>query len=363
MIEVIKNFIFFSNVSLFFLVSTILTLGVVLYYPKLFFLLRLPKYSGVQRIHENLTPRLGGLIIFIGILGFNIFSESFLLNYEGSSILSSILLFGGIIALLTVSEDIFHNTSPIYRIACTSIPTFLFFYFGNYNLPLIDMPILKGILSEPIFALFFYTFAITSVSNGFNLIDGANGLAGMTLICSFFCLLFLSVSVSDLSIAIFACVYLTFILAFLVFNYPFGKIFLGDSGAYFLGFSLSALLIIFFGRHDNVSPWNAILILFFPIMETVFSVFRKYFFEKTSPFKPDPHHLHSKVYFLMKDSGLTSGKENNNLVLPFLSVVWATPLLLMPWVFEHNLLIIGFIIFMSIQYVIFYSFIPRHKIN
>lgn len=361
MIEVIKNFIFFSNVSLFFLASIFLTLGVVLYYPKVFSLLGLPKYYGIQRIHEDLTPRLGGLTILLGILVFYIFSESFLKNYEDSSILFSLLLFGGVIALLTVCEDIFHNTSPIYRTICISISTFLFFYIGNYNLPLINMPILEGILSVPIFALLFYSFAVTSVSNGFNLIDGVNGLASMTLICSFFCLLFLSVSVNDLSIAIIACVYITFILVFLAFNYPFGKIFLGDSGTYFLGFSISALLIVFFGRHNDVSPWNAILILFFPIMETIFSVFRKYFFEKISPFEPDPYHLHSKIYFLMKDSGLTNSKENNNLVLPFLSVVWATPLLLMPWVFEHSLLIIGFIIFMAIKYIIFYNFIPRHK--
>ena len=280
-----------------------------MYYPKLFSLLGLHKYDGIQTIHENLTPRLGGLTILLGILGFYVFSESFLINYEGSSIFSGLILFGGLITLLTVSEDIFHNTSPVYRTVCISIPTFLFFYVGNYNLPLINMLILEGILSVPIFALLFYSFAVTLVSNGFNLIDGANGLASMTLICSFFCLLFLSVSANDLSIAIIACVYITFILVFLVFNYPFGKIFLGDSGAYFLGFSLSALLIVFLGgttifHHGTLSSYY-----FFPIMEIIFSVFRKYFFEKISPFEPDPHHLHSKIYFLMKDSGLTNSKK------------------------------------------------------
>lgn len=361
MIEVIKNFIFYSNVSIFFIATILLTLGVVLYYPKLFILFGRPSYSGIQVIHENLTPRLGGLIIFLGILGFYLFSGSLLLNYEGSNLLSSLLIFGGVISLLTAREDIFHNASPMYRIVSISFPTFLFFYVGNYNLPLIDIPILGDILSVPIFAFLFYSFAVTSVSNGFNMIDGANGVAGTSLICSFLCLLFLSVSLNDFSIAIISCVYIVFIFAFLIFNYPFGKIFLGDSGAYFLGFSVSALLIVFFGRNNDISPWNAILILFFPIMETIFSVIRKYFFEKISPFEPDPHHLHSKIYFLMKDSRLTSSKQNNNLVLPFLSIVWATPLLLMPWVFEQNFLIIGFIMVVAIGYVIFYSLIPRHK--
>jgi len=309
------------------------------------------------------TPRLGGLTIFMGITSFFIFSQSNFIDPEANILLSNLLIFGGLLLSLTVIEDLIHNTKPIYRFIAISIATLLFFYLNKSPLPIIDLPILKNILSIPFFALLFFSFAVVSISNGFNLIDGANGLAPMTSFCALSCILFLAVATDDYTIALIACFYLSFVFIFLIFNYPFGKIFLGDSGAYFLGFSIGILMIILVGRNPSISPWNAILILFYPAMEMVFSFFRKIFYEKKSPFKPDYHHLHLKIYYLMKDSRLIVGKRiNNMLVMPFMSIVWATPLLLMPWVYEHHTMVITFIIMMMLGYIGFYAVIPRTKL-
>lgn len=363
MIDYIKVFLFSTDISQFVLINAILIFLVLsLYskYPKFF---NADIYSSLQAIHVDKTPRIGGLLIFLGISSFFFFSKSNIIGAEESDLFRMLLGFGGLLLALTIVEDILHNTKPIYRFLSISLATFLFFYFNDYPLPVIDLPILNDILSIPFFALLFFSFAVISISNGFNLIDGANGLASMTAFCALSCILFLSVVAQDNAIAVVTCIYLTFVFIFLVFNYPFGKIFLGDSGAYFLGFSIGILLIILVGRNPDISPWNAILILSYPAIEMIFSFLRKIFYEKKSPFKPDCHHLHLKIYFLMRDSGLIRGKKrNNSLVMPFTSIVWATPLLLMPWVYEHHVLVILFTILMFIGYAGFYAAIPRTKL-
>lgn len=363
MIDYIKTFLLSTDISLFVLINIMLIILLLNFYKKYPNFFKADIYSSLQAIHVDKTPRFGGLLIFLGISIFFFFSKSNIIGPEESKLLSNLLFFGGALLALTIVEDILHNTRPIYRFISISLVTFLFFYFNDYPLPVIDFPILDKILLIPFFALIFFSFAVISISNGFNLIDGANGLAPITAFCALSCILFLSVMAEDNAIAIVSCLYLTFIFIFIVFNYPFGKIFLGDSGAYFLGFSIGILLILLVGRNPSISPWNAILILFYPAMEMIFSFFRKIFYESKSPFEPDYHHLHLKIFFLMRDSKLIKSKRrNNNLVLPFISIVWATPLLLMPWVYEHHILIISFIFLMCIGYIGFYAAIPRTKL-
>jgi UDP-GlcNAc:undecaprenyl-phosphate/decaprenyl-phosphate GlcNAc-1-phosphate transferase len=61
----------------------------------------------------------------------------------------------------------------------------------------------------------------------------------------------------------------------MLMNYPYGRIFLGDLGAYSLGLIVSMLTIILFGRHPEISPWGAVLILIYPATEVVFSLLRR----------------------------------------------------------------------------------------
>ncbi|MBL6790809.1 MAG: undecaprenyl/decaprenyl-phosphate alpha-N-acetylglucosaminyl 1-phosphate transferase [Methylophilaceae bacterium] len=315
-------------------------------------------YSSIQRIHIDNTPRLGGFCIYGSLV-----ISYFLFDYEPveKQILMSILIFGGIILFGTLKEDITFNISPLTRFIICFVATILFFIYSKFELPIVDLIYLSQLLETPLFTILFYSFATVSVTNGFNLIDGTNGLCGSTAFCGFAGLLFLSINTGNSLFTTISIIYLFLISLFLCFNYPKGKLFLGDSGAYFLGFSLSCLIVLFFGFEHNISPWNAVLILFYPIIETIFSFFRKIFWNKISPFSPDAHHLHLKIFFLLKDSQLIDSKlTNNNLVLPLLFTVWGTPLLILPWVYEHESYVIGSILFMTIGYLIFYRWIPNH---
>jgi UDP-N-acetylmuramyl pentapeptide phosphotransferase/UDP-N-acetylglucosamine-1-phosphate transferase len=90
---------------------------------------------------------------------------------------------------------------------------------------------------------------------------------------------------------------LTFaLIGFFFWNLPFGYIFLGDGGAYLLGFLAGLLGVLVVERHPEVSPWFPLLLLLYPIYETIFSIIRKKFMRNASPFEPDPIHLHMLFY-------------------------------------------------------------------
>ena len=322
-------------------------------------MLFIKNYKALQKIHVYDTPRLGGLVIFSALIMLYLAIDY---NPLLRQILEHIFIFGGIILFGTLVEDIFHNTSPLYRFTICFVSIFLFFSLTNYSFPKIDLIFLSQFLQNHVFSLLFYSLATASVVNGFNIIDGTNGLCGSTAFMGFAGVLFMSTISGNFIFSSIAVMYMISILIFMFFNYPRGKIFLGDSGAYFLGFSLSVVVILFFGYEDSYSSWNAILILFYPIIETIFSVIRKTLINKKSPFKPDIDHLHLKVFLLLKDSGLIKHKvHNNNLVLPFLFIIWGTPFLIMPLIYMHTYLIITFIITMTIGYVVFYRWIPKSK--
>ena len=85
------------------------------------------------------------------------------------------------------------------------------------------------------------------------------------------------------------------LIGLLLFNFPKPLIFIGDGGAYFLGFILSAILI-YFSEENTISPFFCLSIVFYPIYETFRSFFRRIFNSNSSFMKPDTLHLHSLIY-------------------------------------------------------------------
>jgi UDP-N-acetylmuramyl pentapeptide phosphotransferase/UDP-N-acetylglucosamine-1-phosphate transferase len=84
-------------------------------------------------------------------------------------------------------------------------------------------------------------------------------------------------------------------LGFLVWNFPRGVIFAGDGGAYFLGFVIATLAVLLVHRNSEVSPWFALLALWYPVWETLYSMVRRGA-RGRSPADPDGMHLHTLVY-------------------------------------------------------------------
>ncbi len=248
----------------------------------------------IQRSHVNPTPRIGGIAVFLGCLLGWYMSDNLANEFLGFLIISSlpVLLFG-------LLDDLHFNVPPIYRLLAASISSLIAVFFLETWLIKVDVFILDQLFVYTPFAIFFTIFAATGVSHAFNLIDGLHGLSlGVSLSVSFFLTVLAWLS-SDVLVVMLSLVFFLSSLGLFLLNYPWGKIFLGDGGAYFQGHCLSWISIILLSRNPEITPWALVLIFFLPVVETLYSIFRR-IYKKTSSATADRAHFHQLVYDKVK---------------------------------------------------------------
>jgi len=146
---------------------------------------------------------------------------------------------------------------------------------------------------------------------------------------------------------------------FLIWNYPRGLIFLGDGGAYFIGYMIGALSVTMLARHPNVSAWFPLLLCIYPVFETLFSIYRKKFVRGTSPGAPDGVHLHMLVYKRLVRWAVGSSEahlitERNAMTSPYLWVLSSMAVIpaVLFWQFQTPLIICT--VLFSVSYVVLY---------
>jgi UDP-N-acetylmuramyl pentapeptide phosphotransferase/UDP-N-acetylglucosamine-1-phosphate transferase len=311
-------------------------------------------YKAIQRIHLNETPRLGGLIFVLSLLGF--VTQSHL--GEGVGILKIILVALTPCVLVALKEDLFHDVDPTIRLLSLLFVGWLF--RASYLGPLPNMTevpfVAKFFLLQGGVSLF-YILSMVAVANGMNLIDGVNGLCGAVALSILSALLFLSYKTGDTVMLSTLFSVILLIIPFMLFNFPFGKIFLGDLGAYSLGLTLSMLIIILFGRHPEISPYVAVLILIYPVTELVFTILRRVL-RSTSIYRPDTLHLHLKLFYFLRPQPAYK-KIANALVMPILGILWVFPLLAVTWTYQKPLFTIFAIALFLVFYVALYLLVPN----
>lgn len=343
------------------LFNIFLNLITIKYWSRLGFVKKFEKsYSGIQKIHsKKIIPRIGGLNSYLSLILYVSVSR-----LDSDYFLITLLFSLSVLIIISTIEDVSHNITPLKRIFAIFLTSFIFLLaYKNLNFPLIDAPIIGEILNVYFIALLFFIFALVSIANGTNIIDGANGLSAMTVLIQLLSLLLIAEKVSDFFIFYHLLILIIFLIVFLAFNFPAGKIFLGDSGAYMWGWISGIMTILFYGRHPELPTWGALLILIYPIIETIFSTIRKKVYENISPFNPDPYHLHLKVYFLFDK--LFKRKKNkfsaNNIVTLSLLPIWSSPLYLIPFVYSDTFLITLSLTYVCILYFSIYIITPRIK--
>ena len=202
-----------------------------------------------------------------------------------------------LVFLLGFFSDIKFLSSPKYRFFFQFLIIFLFVYFSNLQIYPTRVLFLDLILENIWVSYFFTVFCILIAINGTNFIDGLNGLVlGYYLI--------ISVIIFKLGLSIqpdifhSQIIFLIIFLAFLFLLNLLNQFYIGDSGAYSLGFIFSFLLISIYLLNKNISPFFIILLLWYPCFENLFSIIRKYKFKK-SPISPDEKHLHQLLFFFI----------------------------------------------------------------
>ncbi len=287
-------------------------------------------YRAVQRIHLNETPRLGGAVFLLSLFSFVAYSKT----TESIELVKIILLSLIPIIIVALKEDLFHNVKPITRLLSLFFVGWLFKIQFMGPLPnMTDIPLVSKLLMLQGGITIFYILCITTVANGMNLIDGVNGLCAAVTLSILSSLLFLSYKTGDVVMlsAIFSIIII--FTPFIIFNYPYGEIFLGDLGAYSLGIIVSIITIIFFGRHPEISPWAAVLILIYPVTELIFSIIRRVI-SGSSVYHADAKHLHLKLFYFFRPQ-IAYKKIANMLVTPVLSPLWLFALVLISWIYQN----------------------------
>ncbi|MFT3974325.1 MAG: glycosyltransferase [Amaricoccus sp.] len=242
---------------------------------------------GVQKFHLVPTPRIGGLAL---ALGYWLAVPALPHGMRDPWVLIGLC---GLPALAAgLGEDLTRKVGVKARLLATMGAGVLFALATGYTMHQVDLPGVDWILSFSLAAVLFTGFAMGGVANAVNIIDGFNGLASGSLMIMFATFAYVAHRVGDDLVFSLALVWGALVLGFFLVNFPFGKIFLGDGGAYFAGFLLAALGVLLPMRNPEVSSWNAILICAYPVIETLASMRRKSRRVGHSVGQPDRVHFH-----------------------------------------------------------------------
>ncbi len=332
-----------------FLLSFFMNLFIVVFAKKIDIFVIDHIHSGPQKFHENPTPRIGGLGIFIAFTLFLLYKNLWIYVI----VLFPVFLSGFI-------EDLTKTLHPKIRLFLMSVSGILAYILLDAKITTVHLPAVDYILSVSVFSFLFTVFALVGISNAINIIDGFNGLASGVSIMTLSSIAFVANDVGDILIRDLALTLIFAILGFFVINWPFGKIFLGDGGAYFIGFMVGLLAVLLVMHHPEVSPWFALAILIYPVWEVIFSIYRRKYLRNSSPLQPDAVHFHTLVYriFSKKLFPNMSNLYRNSATSVFIWILNLFPTLLAV-IFYNNTLILALI---CIAFAISYNFIYKKLI-
>lgn len=252
--------------------------------------------SGPQKFHVQPTPRIGGVAIALGLLA--PYSIASAIGYDATVIMQlGMLVIAATPAFLGgLVEDLTKRVSVSKRLFLSMVSAGIGVWLLGAVVNHLKFPLLDALLQWPVVAFLFTIFAVGGVVNAVNIIDGFNGIVSGVAGFMLAAIAIVSFQLDDIFLLTASLAMLGPLLGFLFWNYPQGKIFLGDGGSYLVGFWLAELSVLIVARHPEVSPWFAALLLIHPVFETLFSVYRRKFINGKSPWHPDGLHLHTLIF-------------------------------------------------------------------
>lgn len=244
---------------------------------------------GIQKSHLAPTPRIGGVAILLGAIAGYATAPS-----EAQTLLLPLLLAGLPAFGFGLLEDVTKKVSVRTRLLATMACGVLGWVLTGESITQVHVLGVDWLLSFAFFSVAFTAFAVGGVANSINIIDGFNGLAGGTAIVILTAFGAIATSLGDPPLAMTTLILAASVAGFIFVNWPFGKMFLGDGGAYFIGFAIAWVAVLLAARHQEVSPWALLLVCGYPVLEVLFSIVRRRR-RDLSPGDPDRLHLHSLV--------------------------------------------------------------------
>lgn len=305
-----------------------------------------------QAQHKRPTPRIGGAAVIVGLFAACLASVS-----EVENDLLMAMIAGAIVFAVGLREDIRRDMSPKARLLAAFASAVTAIILSGAVVPRFGIPYVDGVVGMFGIGVFITLLWSAGACHALNLIDGLNGLASgysMLAAAAYFAIGGLT---GNTDVQLVAAILFVSLFGFFVLNWPYGRLFLGDAGAYAIGHVLSWLGIILLVRDPQGAGFAAILILFWPVADTAFAIIRRRLLEKDTD-QPDRLHFHHLVVRALRL--LTNKQFNPDLLNP------AATLLLLPLIavtvaagvvfWDNGFSALAALLFFALMFVSTYAF-------
>lgn len=284
-----------------------------------------------QKYHTGVVPRVGGVAILAALLAALGWSW-----WRGIVAQDAWWLLVATLPILAagLAEDVTKRVSPRTRLAAAFVAAGLGVWLLQAYVDEVGVAWLDAGLGwkpwphldiAPV-GLALTLVGVAGLTHAINIIDGFHGLSSAVSMLIFGALGYVGWIVGDALIVQMCLAMIGGLAGFLLWNYPRGLIFLGDGGAYLVGFIMAQTGVLLTLRNPQVSPWFPLLACAYPIIETLFSIYRKLFIRNVSPALPDGLHMHILIYrrLLRWAAGPQAGRDltaRNAATSPYLWVL------------------------------------------
>lgn len=313
---VLQTYILYPLIFICTLLLSIASIPRIIYIAKRKKLFDVPDHK--RKIHLTITPNLGGIGIFLSYA----ISYSFFVSFIHPAPFTNwnIILVSSLVLFIAGVTDDLVGITPSKKFLAQFIASIITIAVADIRIS--SLHGILGIYEMPIWlSIAFTTVGCMFVTNAINLIDGIDGLAGSLGVLGSFCLGIGLAMTGNIGEACIAFSLMGGLVGFLRFNLSPAKIFMGDTGSLFTGFTLSILAIMFVHAYNESTPLGAIIhshkgallvalsVLFVPVFDS-FRVFLNRMRKGGSPFAADRTHLHH----LLLDAGYSHSQAVSILV-------------------------------------------------
>lgn len=253
--------------------------------------LSLDSLSGPQKVQRQATPRIGGVAVCAGLCAAAVTAPPAVRATLAVTAVCGLPAFA-----VGLAEDLTKKVSARLRMFATLLSGAAFSAATGYAVSSLEVGFADFALAAPWVAVPFTAFAIAGIAHSVNIIDGFNGLSAGGVIIMLAAFGTICLRAGDTELAAVTLIAGAALAGFLLVNFPLGPLIMGDGGAYFVGFLLAAVSVMLPERNPGVSPWTILLVLAYPVLETLYSIVRRTVRKGDGPARADKAHLHHLIY-------------------------------------------------------------------
>ena len=244
----------------------------------------------------------GGFFIIFGNI---VYQKEFFLSLN--NLFYVFIFFTGLFA------DVYKKFFPFLRIFFQILIVLFFIKLSNLMIKDVRIDFINSILSNESFSLIFTIFCIIVLINGSNFIDGVNLSTISYYLLVLLIIFILSKNNYFLIDTYFIKIQIFLLFILLFFNFR-NHVYLGDGGVYLVSFITSATVINFINNNSIISPYFAVLLLWYPCFENLFSIVRRLLSNKNT-YNADSHHLHQLIYLFFSKKNISYSSNLTGFVI------------------------------------------------